>query len=280
MIWIRCEIVPDEALQISALDRTFEHGLGLFETLRTWNGRPTLLDRHRERMIHSAGKLGLALDPRDFPDDEAVHQLRAAIGSAGIGDVRLRITLSGGLPSHAATPGQGTLWMTAGSLPPPVAGKGIRIVRTALADRNDPLARHKTLNYWRRRIELETAAEDGSDEVLYVESTALLCEGGRSNLFLVEDGHLVTPGTDGPLLDGVMRRVVLEWARNEGIPVVEASVAFGSIGSCSEAFLTNSVRGMLPVARLLHAELPAPGPITRRLWDRIRPWLESGGTTP
>ena len=38
MIWVKGEIVADEALTISALDRTFEHGLGLFETLRTWGG--------------------------------------------------------------------------------------------------------------------------------------------------------------------------------------------------------------------------------------------------
>ena len=43
MIWVRGQIVPDDGLSISVLDRTFEHGLGLFETLRTWNGQPTLL---------------------------------------------------------------------------------------------------------------------------------------------------------------------------------------------------------------------------------------------
>ena len=50
--------------------------------------------------------------------------------------------------------------------------------------------------------------------------------------------------------------------------------------TAGEAFLTSSVRGMLPIARLMNAELPAPGPVTRRLWNDILPWLESGGTTP
>ena len=43
MIWVKGRLVPDEELRISVLDRTFEHGLGLFETFRTWNGHPTLL---------------------------------------------------------------------------------------------------------------------------------------------------------------------------------------------------------------------------------------------
>ncbi len=40
MIWVNGRIVPDPSLTISVLDRTFEHGLGLFETLRTWQGEP------------------------------------------------------------------------------------------------------------------------------------------------------------------------------------------------------------------------------------------------
>ena len=78
-----------------------------------------------------------------------------------------------------------------------------------------------------------------------------------------------------------MRRVVLDHAarlRDRGHR--GARCRSTSIGSADEAFLTNSVRGMLPVARLLHADLPAPGPVTRRLWDEILPWLESGGIAP
>src|SRR5271166_3903504 len=98
MIWAWGELVADDALMVSALDRTFEHGLGLFETFRTWNGHPTLLDRHLERMERSAGELGLALDPKQLPDARAVEELIAASTSslAAGDDARLRLTLSGG----------------------------------------------------------------------------------------------------------------------------------------------------------------------------------------
>jgi branched-subunit amino acid aminotransferase/4-amino-4-deoxychorismate lyase len=156
---------------------------------------------------------------------------------------------------------------------------GARIGRTILADPEDSLARHKTLNYWRRRIEQARAAEEGADEVLCVTPDKSICEGTRSNVFLVRDGDLITPAADGPLLNGVMRKVVIERAGSCGIRVIEGSVTLAATGSCDEAFLTNSVRGMLPVARLLSADLPAPGPVSQRLWDHILPWLNSGGTT-
>src|SRR3954467_8865513 len=94
MIWVHGQVVADEALTISALDRTFEHGLGLFETFRTWNGHPTLLGRHLERLRRSARELGLPLDPAQLPDEGAVANLLRAEGGAG--DVMLRITMSGG----------------------------------------------------------------------------------------------------------------------------------------------------------------------------------------
>jgi branched-subunit amino acid aminotransferase/4-amino-4-deoxychorismate lyase len=291
MIWIRGEVVPDDALRIGALDRTFEHGLGLFETFRTWDGHATLLQRHLDRMRRSARELGLVLDPDDLPDEEAVGQIRRAgfahRSEAPAGgqsppyerDIRLRIVLSGGVPGAGRATDKSTVWMTAGPLPPPMPTEGARIVRSILADPDDPLARHKTLNYWRRRIEQARAAAEGADEVLCVTPDGRICEGTRSNLFLIRGGQLITSGADGPLLDGIMRRVVIERARQGGVDVIEGPVPLDAIGTADEAFLTNSVRGMLPVSRLLHAGLPAPGPVTQRLWDRILAWLNSGGTT-
>ncbi len=81
MIWVGGAVVPDDALRISVTDRTFEHGLGLFETLRTWNGHAPLLDRHLARMTGSARALGLPLDPDALPDAGAVAAL--APGRAG-----------------------------------------------------------------------------------------------------------------------------------------------------------------------------------------------------
>lgn len=275
MIWTRGEVIPTEALSISVLDRTFEHGLGLFETLRTWRGHATLLSHHLGRMRHSAEALGLRLDPRDEPDAEAVRRLCAATGFGPDSDARLRITMTGGSGSY----GPSTTWMTAGPLPPELPDKqGIRIDRTMLVDPADPLARHKTLNYWRRRIEQERAAPEQADEVLCVTPDGLICEGGRANIFLVERGRLLTPGVEGPLLAGILRGVAIERARRAGIEVVEGPVLLEAMAGADEAFLTNSLRGVVPIVRLLGTAWPEPGPVTRKLREDIRSWLETGGT--
>ncbi|MBV8231221.1 MAG: aminotransferase class IV, partial [Planctomycetaceae bacterium] len=88
MIWVGGRVVPDDQLSVSVLDRTFEHGLGLFETLRSWSGRATLLDRHLSRLRRSAEELGLLIDPSALPDAEAVAILLRANGVEG--DAMLR----------------------------------------------------------------------------------------------------------------------------------------------------------------------------------------------
>ncbi len=80
-------------------------------------------------------------------------------------------------------------------------------------------------------------------------------------------------------MPGIVRRIVLDHAPGLGLEVVEGPVTRNSLSTADEAFLTNSVRGMLPVSRLFHRTLPAPGPVTQRLWGEILSWLESGGTT-
>jgi branched-chain amino acid aminotransferase len=277
---VRGKVVPDQALQVSVFDRALEHGLGLFETFRTWNGHPTLLDRHLERIRRSARELDLSLDNDHVPGDRAISDLiEANRESLAPGqDVRLRLTLSGGM--ETSPPSLSLLWLTAKPLPPPTRISGAVITLSMQMATDDPLTRHKTLNYWRKRIALAQASQAGSDDVLSLTPDGLICETCRANLFLVEGRRLITPSLDGPLLPGVMRAVVLERARRLGIDVEERPVPLERVSTTNEAFLTNSLRGMLPIAQLLDRVLPAPGPVTRQLWSEVLAWLESRGTTP
>jgi len=271
MIWVSGRIVPDDALAISVLDRTFEHGLGLFETLRTWSGQPTLLPRHLDRLTRSAAELGLPYDRQALPDREAVRALLAADGRAA--DAMLRITLSGGISESSGS----TLWMRSFALPP-AAAAGI-ILGPAGPARVDVLASHKTLNYWPNRIMYENARSGGFDECVTISPDGSLWEGSRSNLFVVMEDQILTPPCAGKVLPGIMRSLILERGARLGLDVREAPLSLlDRLLRPEEVFLSNSVRGILPVQQWGEARYPAPGPVTRRLWDDILPWLESGGT--
>lgn len=280
MIWTRGRLIPDQAFTLSPHDRALEHGIGLFESLRTWGGRTCLLDRHLERLCRSASELGLEIDPRDLPGMNDVAALVQAWRgmSESAEDVRLRITATGGLgpPRSAAS----LVFMTAGPLPPPIEPAAqVRSTLTVPAD--DLLARHKTLNYWRMRLAHDQAQTRGEHEVLCVGPDGRVWQGTRTNLFLVRRNQLQTPSLLGPVLPGVMRALVLEQARQLGLPCAETPTFIADLDTAQEIFLSNAVRGIVPVGQILDRSLPAPGPMTQKLASRVSDWLaEHGADAP
>jgi branched-subunit amino acid aminotransferase/4-amino-4-deoxychorismate lyase len=285
MIWVGGRIVEDDALSVSVLDRTFEHGLGLFETLRTWSGRAPLLERHLARMKKSAKELGLSMAHVMPPDEGAVAAL---IRQEDVGGDRLvRITLSGGIGES----GRATLWMRTGQLPVPTRHEGAVVdLGTWNVPRDDALARYKTLNYWVRRRAYEAGRLLTLDETLATGSgrdAGVVWEGSRSNLFVVCGESLFTTGLDAPIVPGVMRQLVLERARKLPFKeVVERDVTLGDLARADEVFLTNSVRGLVPVRRVegverapTAADLAVPGRWTARLMAVVSDWIERRGAT-
>lgn len=275
MIWVRGEIVPDDALKISVLDRTFEHGLGLFETLRTWNGCPVLLPRHLARMRNSAEELGLPLDPAALPDADAIARLIKVEGIEE--DTALRITMSGGLSDE----GGAVVWMRTMPLPTTPEGGVARIAPFGWEpDSQDDLTRHKTLNYWSRRNAFALARQFEKDELLSSTHDLLVWEGSRTNLFVVEGNILVTPPAHGPLVPGIMRAFVLETAREMEIRTCETDVTINRLATADEFFLTNAVRGVIPAfsaGRWINA---APGPMTLTIRDEVLRRLHQGNLLP
>jgi len=280
VIWVAGRIVRDEELTVSVLDRTFEHGLGLFETLRTWGGKAVLLPRHLDRMRNSSQALGLPCDYVTFPDESAVAALLEA--ESANADVMLRLTLSGGRSlAHGAT-----LWMRALPLPGPLGHRDGAAV--AVGDwpvmKDSLLARHKALNYWERRIAHERAQRLGFDETLSTTSPYTIWEGSRTNVFLIERDCLVTTSTRGPIVPGIMRQLVLEVAENLPIGISQTELlTYERLRDADEVFLTNSVRGIVPVGSVNFCDggaergtrWSAPGPWTQRLSllvaDRLKP---------
>ncbi len=270
LIWSGGRIIPSAALSVGVTDRTFEHGLGLFETLRTWNGRAVLLDRHLERMIQSARVLGLPLDTAALPDAAAVSALRQANSVSG--DVRLRITVSGGVTEFDGS----VVWMTCGDLPEPAPVHGVKLLTgpliehgTWLIDFDDPLARHKTLNYWLKRLALQQAQRFGSDESLSRTADGAVWEGTRTNLFAIVDQTLITPSGEGPILRGIMRERILELASSVGLKIEQVQLSPRDLIKSEEIFLTNSVRGIVPVGQIGQRQREAPGRWTQALQQEL-----------
>ena len=281
-VWIDGRLLPADALHLSAFDRGFQLGDGIFETLRVRAGRPTELTEHVARLRRSAEGLAIPL-----PDDiearlaTGIANLLAVDGLGGpTGDASVRITVSRGAfrgrgllpPDELVAP---TIAIQAWSVVPPPAGHlalGLHLVASSVRrDPANPLVGLKTVSradYVYARIEARRA---GADDALFLTLDGHLSEGTTANIFLVRraaDGvmELATPSLDCAILPGTTRTWLLAWSGRVGLRAIEGFLTPADLFGAEEAFLSSSVAGVLPVTRFEGRPIGtgAPGPWTER----------------
>jgi branched-subunit amino acid aminotransferase/4-amino-4-deoxychorismate lyase len=136
-----------------------------------------------------------------------------------------------------------------------------------------PLSRVKSLNYLDNLLAREEARHKGADEAVLLNTRGLVAEGSASNVFLVGSEGLLTPSIESGALPGITRATVIELAREAGIACAEGEVATEALVQAAEAFLTNSIMGVMPLTRLDGRTVggSGPGPATKaisRLYDQ------------
>ncbi|HMA33086.1 MAG TPA: aminotransferase class IV [Chloroflexia bacterium] len=267
------QLLPAHAVRISPFDRGLTLGDGLFETIRVYGGRPFQLAAHLARLQAGAAVIGMTL-PADLGAAAA-----AVLAANGWTAAVLRLTVTRGV----APPARGGLLLE--PLPPPtvlitgrsLAGtppypdhfytRGLGLV-TAGPPRNEhsPLSRCKTLNYLDQILIRQAAARAGGDEALQSNTTGAVVGASVANLFVVQAGTLLTPDLASGCLPGITRALVLALAGTLGLPAQEVRLDRATVAASTEAFLTNTLLAVAPVASVDGIHLPAsPGPLTRRI---------------
>lgn len=113
----------------------------------------------------------------------------------------------------------------------------------------------------------------GFDEGLVLNVDGHLSEGSAENIFIVRDGVLITPPVTDNILEGITRRTVMEFARQEiGLEVLERSIDRTEVYLCEELFLTGTAAQVTAVTKVDHRPIGSGemGPIAtemRRLYD-------------
>jgi 4-amino-4-deoxychorismate lyase len=254
---------------VSALDRGFQYGDGIFETLAVAGGEPLLWDRHMRRFFHGATRLGI-----QAPDERLLRREAYQV-CHGAGRGVLKIVLTRGISGRGYAPAvDAAPTRTVGLLPWPdyparyrTDGVSVQFCHT-LITRHNILAGLKHLNRLEQilaRMELPDDCAEG----LMQDETGNVIEGTMTNLFIVSRGTLLTPDLSLSGVAGVMRELVLECASALSIDCRVAGLKREHILDADEVFLTNSLIGVWPVRRIEAREYPE-GPITRRIQEAVR----------
>lgn len=270
---------------LSALDRGFTLADGLFETMRVYGGVIFRLDEHLARLERGASALRLFVPP----SLRAMVQntLRSAVDQ-GLRDASVRLTVSRGpgAPGVAPPPdAHPTVVIAIHPLPPFPAslyGEGLS-ASTATGRRNEHAvtAGLKTLSYTDAMVALAEARAGGNDDAIFLDTAGHLAEATSSNLFIVHDGTLLTPPASCGVLPGITRETVLALAAERSMPVDERPLEPEELHDAVEAFLTSSVREIVPLVRVDGRLIGdgSPGELTRELMAVYsqRVWAECAG---
>ena len=276
LVYVSGRCVPREEAKISALDAGVLLGAGLFETLRTYGGRPFRLGAHLARLRASGEFFRIFIRESDSQVAEAVARLAEANGLA---DARVRLTATRGPLADAVDDDEAppaTLIITAGPMTPYPAElyeNGATVVVSDIRiSADDPTVYHKTTGYLRNLLALRDAHRARATEALIFNTKGRLAEGSLSNVFIVSEGRLLTPTVEEGLLAGITRAAVLELAAEAGVPAEQKPLSARAVLDADEMFLTNSIMELLPVGRVERKEIGdgRPGPVTKRLAEAYR----------
>ena len=266
-VFLNGDFVKGETAATPALDRGLLYGYGLFETMRSYGGRVFRLEAHYRRLLESTVTL-------DIPSHLTFDGLRTAIDILlernGLPDARIRLTLTAG-PMSDPDKADPSLLITAAPLtayPTSLYERGMSAITSAVR-RNEmsPLSRVKSLNYLDNLLTREEARRKGADEAILLNTRGMVAEGSASNVFLVSDGRLLTPDLDSGVLPGITRAAVIELAAGAGIACAEGEVDPATLSKAEEAFLTNSIMGVMSLTRIDGKPIGdgRPGPTTETI---------------
>jgi len=279
-VFLNDRLVNSDQAQISIYDAGLLHGIGLFETMRSYRGKVFRLEDHLSRLFNSAETLGIKISQDRSAITAAIYTLLEA---NNFQDGRLRLTLTRGSIKEVSddNPSPSVLFITAAAMQPypqEFYRKGMTVTFCDYKQNpDDPTTSHKTLNFFARLLALQQAQAKHAGESLWFTPTNRLAEGCISNVFLVSDNTLVTPPLDTAILPGITRRVVLELARDNDIDLREGPLVINDVMKASEVFLTNSIMELMPVCRVeRHAVgTEKPGPIYKKLHELYRESVEA-----
>ena len=262
--------VPPSEAALPVSDLIIQRGIGVFETVGTYEKRPLMLTPHLERLLAGAERLRIrpTLSLGEMRDvvKEGIVRLDA--------ELQVKIYLTGGDvfdEEKGFVSPRFFIVFERLALPSPRLYETGVVLEPVDGSRENPEV--KSVDY-----RAAYALPPGAFEVLYCPGGEIT-EAGHSSFFLVRDGVLVTAPLSR-VLGGTTRRAILELACGSGISVEERCPTLSELTLADEAFITGSVKKVLPVVRVGDRTVGTgrPGPMTLRLsklyLDHIRKWLE------
>lgn len=259
LAWVGDSLVPREHAKVSVFDSAVQGGDACWEGLRVYKGRIFALRAHLKRLAHSAKSLKF----EGIPSEEYIRRaIKKTLDVNGMHDgVHIRLTLTRGAKISSSMNPNFNLFGTNLIVLPEwkaVCGpttydnsSGIVLV-TSSTRRNSPqsidskIHHNNLINNILAKIDANNA---GAADAIMLDTDGFVAETNATNLFLVKNGELLTPSADF-CLPGCTREIVIQIARELGIPVTERRISLTEFYTADEVFTTGTMGEITPVKQI------------------------------
>lgn len=284
-IYLNGEYVAEEDAKVSVFDHGVLYGDGVFEGIRAYNGRVFRLEEHIDRLYNGA-KAILLFPP--ISKEEMQEVVLESLRQNNLKDAYIRLVVTRGKgdlgldPEKCPNP---TVFCIAAGIemyPEEMYNNGLEVV-TVPTRRNSPEAvnpQMKSLNYLNNIMGKLEAKLSGVQEAIMMNNEGYVSEATGDNIFIVQDGVLVTPPSFLGILEGITRDTVMELAAKDGISVEEKVFTRYDVYTADECFLTGTAAELIPVIKVDGRTIAdgKPGDMTKKLIKKYKDYTQSTGT--
>lgn len=282
-IWKNGQLIDFEKATVHVLSHALHYGSGVFEGIRCYDTKQGSgvfrLPEHIRRLENSAKVYRM---PIAFTADELMEACCETIRANELDSCYIRPIVFRGFgntigvnPLHNPVEVFIACWPW-GKYLGDESESGVDVCvsswRRISAD-SMPAVAKATGNYLNAQLIKMEAVINGYVEGIALDSRGFVSEGSGENVFMVQDGILVTPPLAASVLEGITRDTVLKIARDLGIPVrEEEQVPRGQLYTCDEMFMTGTAAEITPIRSVDRNPVGrgCPGEITRRIMAEFR----------
>lgn len=276
-VYIDGKFYPKSEAKVSVYDHGLLYGDGVFEGIRAYDGVVFKLKEHIERLYSSAHTIMMQIP---MAQKEMIKAVLDTLKKNELSNSYIRLVVTRGKGDLGLDPRKCARATVIIITEPMIAlhskekkEKGITaMIAWVKRDPVDATSHEvKSLNYLNSVLAKIESNISGADEAICLDKTGFVCEGVAENIFIVNEGKIITPPTSTGALRGITRNVVMQLAEKLGYSALEKNITANDLFTADEVFLTGTAAEITPVREINRRVIGDGnvGPTTKKLMQEF-----------
>ncbi|MGC8647743.1 MAG: branched-chain amino acid transaminase [Candidatus Micrarchaeia archaeon] len=278
-VWLDGRIIPYGKAQVPILTHSLQYGSGIFEGIRAYEtGKGPAIFRLKDHVKRFMNSMKIYYMRTSFSEDEIKSAIIKVVKANRLSSCYIRPFAFYNSDSIGVSPKGKKISIYIAAVPFGAyfgsgKEKGIKCKVSSWHRINSlilPPQAKASGNYINSILANMEATSSGADEAILTAINGYVAEGPGENLFIVEDGKLLTPSREADILLGITRDTIIKLAESIGIEVIERSIHKEELYTADELFFAGTAAEITPIVNVDGIQIGSgkPGPMTKMIAEK------------